>query len=433
LKQKDPSKIKRYDFSRKPKRASKLWITAADILRIRPELRGHKLTVEKINMQDVKPPYLLLATHASMLDMAIMFRAAAPKNRMNTVAAIDAMRDNNDWVMRNLGCICKRKFIKDFYLIRHMRYCAKHFGDIVCMFPEARFSLDGCASYIPDSVGKMAKLLKIPVVTLVMHGNFVSSPQWNKVRRQKMPLHTIMTQIVTAEETKTLPYEEIMRRIRESFRRDDFRYQEENGYRDCYPKRAEGLQNILYRCPHCGKEFEMYAQGAELWCKACGKKWRMTELGQLQAVEGETEFSHIPDWFNWERQTVREEVRNGTYRFEDEVAVHTLPNAKRFYDQGVGKLTQTPNGTVIECTAYGEPFRLELSPLELESMHIEYDYPFEKKKYPKNVFGDVVDISTADDSFWLHPINKRLQLTKLSFATEEIFFWAQEKVAKKDS
>lgn len=420
-------KIKRYDFTKKPKRLSKFWIFLADLVAVRPTLRGFDLKIDKVNMEGLKPPYLLLASHASEMDFAVMYKATDPYRRMNPVCAIDAIRDHGDWLMRNLGCICKRKFIKDFNLIRNMRYCAKEFGDIVCLFPEARYTLDGCESYIPDSVGKMCKLLKIPVVTLKMEGNFIIGPQWNKTR-QKLPLHAVITQIVTANEIDSIDVAEVNRRIRDGLKRDDFRYQKENGIENNYSRRAEGLEHILYRCPHCGKEFEMHSHGTEIWCDNCKKHWEMTNLGQLEAKDGETEFAHIPDWFNWERACVREEVRNGTYRFEDEVTVHTLPNAIRFYDNGVGKLVQTCEKTVLECTAYGKPFKLELAAIELESMHIEYDYPFEKKKYKKNCFGDCVDISTADDSFWLHPINKRLQLTKLSFATEEIHFLAQERI-----
>lgn len=426
----DPEKIKHYDFARKPKRASKFWLVASKMVSS-ALLKGFDLKIIRENMDGLKPPYLLLATHASETDFAVMYRAIAPYRRINTVCAIDGIRDHGDWLMRNVGCICKRKFIKDYHLIRNMRYCAKEYGDIVCMYPEARYTLDGCASYIPDSVGKLCKLLKIPVVTLKMEGNYIIGPQWNKTL-QKLPLCATIKQIVTAEELEKIDVDEINRRIRASFERDDFRYQLENNIENNYEKRAEGLEHILYRCPHCGKEFEMHSKGTQIWCEACGKHWEMTNLGQLRALDGgETEFEHIPDWFNWERKSVREEVRNGTYRFEDDVTVHTLPNAKRFYDNGVGKLVQTPEKTVFVGNVYGEPFKLELAAIELESMHIEYNYPFDKKKFPQNCFGDCVDISTADDSFWLHPINKRLQLTKLSFATEEMHFLAQEKIRKK--
>lgn len=54
-------------------------------------------------------------------------------------------------------------------------------------------------------------------------------------------------------------------------------------------------------------------------------------------------------------------------------------------------------------------------------MHIEYDYLGR---------GDCVDISTADDSCWLYLL-KRDAVTKLSFATEEIYKIADEKRKEK--
>lgn len=76
---------------------------------------------------------------------------------------------------------------------------------------------------------------------------------------------------------------------------------------------------------------------------------------------------------------------------------------------------------MLKRTAYGQPVRLEWKASDLESVHVEYDYPFEKK-YKYNV-----GYSTNDESYWLHPLNKRTQLTKISFATEKIYFLALEK------
>lgn len=419
-------KIKRYDFSRRPRKASAFWMTIARLFAVRPMLRGRRITVTRTGMEGIKPPYLLLATHASMTDFPVMYRAVAPYNA-NNVVAIDAVRDIGDWLMRRLGCICKRKFVQDYSLIRNMKYCADTYKSIVCVYPEARYSLDGTASFLPDSLGKMCKLMDIPVVVLNMKGNFIMSPQWNKVE-QKLPLRADLMLIAGQEELKDLSADELNVRIRKAFERDDYAYQYENAIENKYKRRADGLHNILYQCPHCGTEFKMYSEKTRLWCAACGKGWEMDELGRLHAEDGETEFEHIPDWFKWERGNVREEVRSGIYRFEGDVAVHTLPNAKRFYDQGTGRLVQTADGTHLACTAYGEPVDLFWAGTELESVHVEYDYPFRKDKYKKNIFGDCVDISTRDESYWLHPLNKRDQLTKLSFATEEIYSLAQERI-----
>ena len=422
-------KIQHYDFSRKPLRPSKFWMWLARNFAIRPRLKGRKVTVVKQNMEGIKPPYLLFVTHASMLDFPAMYTAVAPYDA-NNVVAIDAIRDVGDFLMRRLGCICKRKFVKDLHLIRNMRYCAEHYDTIVCVYPEARYSLDGTTGFLPDSLGKMCKLMNVPAVVLRLYGTFVNAPQWNK-DEQYLPIRCELECIATAEEVRTLPAEELNRRAHEALQRDDYAYQRAEGLELENPRRADGLHNILYQCPHCGKEFMMYSEGTRLWCASCGKGWQMNTLSELTAEEGETEFSHIPDWMKWERENVRREVREGRYRFEADVTVHTLPNAKRFYDQGKGKFIQTCEGTRILCTAYGEEKDLYWAGTELESVHIEYDYPYRKDKYKKNIFGDCIDISTHDDSFWLHPIGLRDRLTKVSLATEEIYLLAKEKVKER--
>lgn len=421
--------IKRYDFAKKPKKASRFWMTIGRWFAVNPRLRGFKLTVRKIKMDAVKPPYLLFATHASMLDFPVMYKAIAPHNA-NNVVAIDAIRDVGEYIMRSVGCICKRKFVRDSHLIRNVQYCLKELKSIVCIYPEARYSLDGTTSFLPPSLGKLCKIAGVPVVILRMYGTFIAAPQWNKPE-QKLPLVAELECVADEEEVKSLSSQELNDRIFHAMQRDDYAYQRENGILNKYKKCADGLHHILYRCPHCNTEFKMYSEGTRLWCAACGKAWQMSELGTLAAEEGETEFEYIPDWTKWERQLVRDEVRSGRYRFEDEVTVHTLPNAKRFYDQGKGKLVQTIEGTYLTCTAYGEEKELAWTAQELESVHIEYDYPFRKEKYKKNIFGDCIDISVKDDSYWLHPVHLRDQLTKFSFATEEIYAYAQERMREK--
>jgi len=302
-----------------------------------------------------------------------------------------------------------RKFVTDLHLVKNMKYCVDKLKNIFVLFPEARYSLDGCTSYLPDSLGKMVRLLGVPVVVLMIHGNFVTCPQWNK-KNKKTFVEAEMRQIITAEETKSLSVDEINQRIAENFRYDDYAWQRDNQIKIDHPGRADGLHALLYKCPACKAEHQTDSKGTKLWCKCCGKTWEMDEYGQLHAQEGETEFSHIPDWSNWERACVREEIDNGTYYFEDEVRIETLPNAWKFYKQGMGKLIQTPEETRVECNYYGEPYVLCRSAKSLESMHIEYDYLGR---------GDCVDISIPDDSFWCY-LTKRDAITKISFATEEI-------------
>ena len=399
--------IIRFDFEKKPIKPTFIIYLAKWIISW-PDLKKRKFQLKKINMEKVKEPYLLLVTHSSMVDFNVMAKATHPAP-INNVMTLEGFHTYTEPLMRSLGVLGTRKFISDIHLIKNIKYCLDKLRTIFVLFPEARYSLDGCTSYLPSSVGKLVKVLKVPVVVLRIHGNFVTCPQWNKINK-KTYVEAEMEPILMPEQIKVLTAPEINNLIKEHFQYDDFKWQAEKRLAITHPKRANGLHALLYKCPACQTEHQTDSEGIHLWCNSCGKKWEMDEYGALHALNGETDFSHIPDWSNWERACVRKEIEDGTYYFEDEVRVETLPSSLRFYKQGKGRLIQTPTETTLECTCYGKPYTLVRTAKDLESMHIEYDDLGR---------GDCVDISIPNDSFWCY-VSKRDVITKISFATEEM-------------
>ena len=117
---------------------------------------------------------------------------------------------------------------------------------------------------------------------------------------------------------------------------DHFKWQKEQNLHIDEPFRADGLSRILYKCAHCGAEGHMEGKGIHLTCHSCGKKYELTTLGELKALEGETEFSHIPDWYAWERQQVKQEILDGTYSLEADVDIAMLVDFKAIYMVGEG-------------------------------------------------------------------------------------------------
>ena len=408
MKTPDKSKIKHFDFEKKPITPCFLMNVAKWIISW-PDLKKRGAVLTKTNMEGIEDkPYLMLVTHSSMVDFNLMLKATHP-HKVNNVMTLEGFNTYTEPLMRSLGVLGTRKFITDIHLIKNMKYCVDKLKNPFVLFPEARYSLDGCTSYLPPSLGKMVRLLGVPVVVLKIHGNFVTCPQWNKINKKTF-VEAEMKQIITATETKSLSVDELNQRIAENFQYDDFAWQKKNKIKIEHSERAKGLHSLLYKCPKCKEENQTDSAGTRLWCNCCKKTWEMDEYGELHALEGETEFSHIPDWSNWERECVRKEIEDGTYYFEDDVRVETLPGAWRFYKQGMGKLIQTPEGTTVTCNYYGEDYELFRSAKSLESMHIEYDYLGR---------GDCVDISIPEDSFWCY-LTKRDAITKISFATEEM-------------
>lgn len=400
---------KRYKTAKYPIRQPKAIVWLIWVLS-KFALIGKKFQITKVNMEGLKPPYLLLSNHMYFIDFELTALATHPA-RVNNVVSIDGYY-RRPWLMELIGAICTRKYTNDLHLVKSIRKVLQR-GDILCMYPEARYSPCGITSFLPESLGKLIRMNKVPVVVCVHHGNHLHSPFWNFRKKRKAPLHSVYTQALTAEEAATLSAEEINTKLKDALTYDDYAYQKEEGFRITEPFRAEGLHKVLYQCPHCKVEHEMGSKGSELFCNSCGKRWTLEEDGSISAQDGNTEFSHIPDWYLWERENVFCEVREGRYSFTDEVDVYSLPRCWKFEKLGRATVSHTAEGFVLRGTYRGEEYEITRAPYEMNSLHIEYDYCYLRPE-------DCFDISTENDSFYCYPTKQNV-VTKLAFATEALY------------
>lgn len=405
--------FERFDMNADPVR-TKWYLRPITILLSLPDVIKHKNIIHKDRTEGLKAPFVLLCNHNAFMDFKVATKAIFPM-RANYVVAIDGFI-GREKLLRDVGCICKRKFTNDTMLIRQLVKTIKH-GDVAIIYPEARYSLCGTTAVLPKSLEKLCKLLKVPVAVLICHGHHINSPFWNLHDRGVKPTEAEYSLLFTKEELENASVDEINRKIVEAFQYDDFAWQKEKGMKITYKGRAEGLHKVLYQCAACGKEHKMKSSGTILSCGSCGKEWEMTELGELRGLDGKTEFSHIPDWYEWERANVRKEVESGTYNSgELPVRVDTLPNAKKFIRLGEGTLVHDMNGFTVRGTDVdGDPFEMIKSVPSLYSCHIEYEY--------LGKFGDCVDLNTLEDTWYIYPDPDRcdFSVTKMALATEELY------------
>ena len=368
--------------------------------------------VERINMEGLKPPYFMLSNHMAFVDFELAALGTTP-HRVNNIVNIDGYYQR-PWLMEWIGAICTRKFTMDLHLVKSIHKVLSR-GDVVGLYPEARYSPCGVTSYIPESVAMMVKRNKVPVVAVVHRGNYLYAPQWDFRRKRKVPLHTTLTKILTPEEIEKMSVSEIHNKIVESLSYNEYEYQQKNGILITEPFRAEGLHKVLYQCPHCMTESKMSSEGADIFCTECGKRWTLNENGTLSAKDGETEFTQVPDWFEWERQNVIRQVEEGEYHFEDKVDVFSMPGCWRFEPLGKAHLTHDiENGFILEGNYNNKDYYIQRHPLQMNSLHVEYDWYRVRR-------ADNIDISTEDDSFYCYFEKAENVVTKLAFATEAIY------------
>lgn len=374
------------------------------------ELLPLKLTVRKHGMEKIgkKEPCLILMNHSSFADLQIASHIFFPK-RYGIVTTTDGfvgpvMR----LLMPLLGCIPTQKFVSDMGLIRDMQYMLKEKKTSVLMFPEAGYSFDGTATVLPRKMGILLKKLDVPVVTVITRGAYFRQPLYNDLQKRKTPIVVDVTCMVTREDLKQLSVAELDARLEEAFSFDNFRWQQENNVVIDAPFRADGLNRILYKCPHCSTEGEMEGKGIHLTCRKCGVQYELTETGFLKAENGV--FNHVPYWYNWERQEVRKELERGTYRLDVEVDIAMLVNYSALYMVGEGRLVHTEEGFRLT----GCDGKLDYSQGPLASHSLNGDYFWYE-------IGDMIGIGNRDVLYYCFPKNCGDVVAKTRLATEELY------------
>lgn len=369
--------------------------------------RRFGLKIKRTGMNEIKPPYLVISMHQGFSDYYIAPLSVFP-HRASYVSDMEGFAAFGDTLYRKIGCIGTRRFVTDVSTLNNVKYALEKNRNIVFLFPEARHSNVGTTSLLPDNLGRLVKYLGVPVAILSVHGSYLASPFWDEEHTRKTSMEAELKLLYTVGELENANEAEVSEAIGKALQYDEYKWQYENRVRIDYKKRAEGLSSVLYQCRKCGKEFVTSDNGSELFCNECGAGWNMSEYGQLvDRDSGET--VHIPDWYEWERRNVSEEITSKEYRREYSVTVEALPNEKGFVSMGSGRLVHDRSGFTLYVDKDGS--RLFFGTKNLYTVQTEYNY---KGK------GKCLVLSTRDCCYYVYCDEKDFNPTKLQFAAEEI-------------
>lgn len=355
-----------------------------------------------------KEPCLILMNHSSFIDLKIVSRIFFPK-RYGIVCTSDGFVGfGMALLMRLIGCIPTRKFVTDVTLIKDMEYLLKKKKCSVLMYPEASYSFDGTATPLPRKMGVLLKKLGVPVVTVITRGAFARDPLYNCLQKRKVKVSATVKVLATAEEVKSMTVAQLDALLDEAFRFDNFRWQQENKVCIDEPFRADGLNRILYKCPHCNAEGKTEGKGIHLTCHSCGKVYTLSQYGALESDD--PAFTHIPDWYAWERAQVREELEANTYLLDIPVEIGIMVDYSAIYMVGSGRLVHDNEG--FRLTGCDGKLDYTQGPLACYGLYADY-YWYE--------IGDMICIGNNDVLYYCFPQNCGDVVAKTRLAAEELY------------
>jgi ribosomal protein L37AE/L43A len=134
---------------------------------------------------------------------------------------------------------------------------------------------------------------------------------------------------------------------------------------------AEGLENLMFICPECGKIDTFRSQNDTISCSSCGHSVKYDEYGMLNGGMYHT----LREFSDWQKKLVKEHVQNGVEYTAEDSALNTVEN-KEEAAVASGKLRM--NREVFQC---GET-EIPMSEIMDLAMHGQRTIVFSaKKKY----------------------------------------------------
>lgn len=200
--------------------------------------------------------------------------------------------------------IPKTKNVPDSVTMRMILKAIKR-GEIIGIFPEGARNWDGETIPLSETIPRLVKKLKIPVICIRQRGSYLSWPRWtNQPRRNRI----IFSFSYLFENPEDVPEDasEIKRLIENELIYCELEDPEVTRLVFDIPRVAEHLELRLWLCPHCRRFFTLQSRERYLSCNNCGARWkfigngtfRLKRMGESPSPDAR-HFKRYIDWAHW--------------------------------------------------------------------------------------------------------------------------------------
>ena len=232
-------------------------------------------------------PYIIVANHVALFDPMWVYSAA--RGGLHPVATEDLFRKP---FLSNLVAWCgafpKRKAAQDMTAVKNIRKILSKHNRPVIIFPEGIRTWDGRLAPIPEGIGSLIRLMKVPVIGARQDGAYLAQPRWASKYRW-FPLRITFEKLFDGD---NLPKENgpIVEKIGRYLAADDYELRVDekrlrtNGL-------ARNVNTLIYRCPNCqtweGLKVVLPDRTNQVQCASCFSLWRLTPTHRLIPLDAD--------------------------------------------------------------------------------------------------------------------------------------------------
>lgn len=273
----------------------------------------HNLKYDRNGFKLPKGPALFISNHHSNYDGAYMNTMFYPRIIRFVV---------NEELFYNVfasfffgylvGEIKRGMTTTDLRFIFEMKNYIKN-GRSVGLYPEGDISMFGDTFAADKSLGKLAKMLDVPIVVMRISGAHLRAPRVaNKARRGRITYQ--ITNIISVDDVRTIAANDLTDLIYQGYQHHENLYQKEKMIKLRAKHRlAEWLELGLFKCPQCGSYQSLKSKDNDLTCTQCSfettvNRYSFFTFDQMQMASDYPKFETTSEWNDWQIEQLHQHL-----------------------------------------------------------------------------------------------------------------------------
>ena len=322
-----------------------------------------------------KGPFVIIANHQCALDfVSLISLTKTPMSFVISNAFYNSLPIKG--LLDRMGLIPKQQFQTTVKDMKNMKAVIEK-GNPLVIYPAGLMCEDGISTPIPEATYKFLKWLGVDVYVAKVSGTYFSMPKWAKGFRPGKTFIDVY-KLFSKEELLGSDVDEIKNRAEAALVFDAYKEQETLRVRFKNNK-ISGLESVLYMCPHCLREFEMWVRDKNvIGCKHCGFEQVSDEFSFLHNHKGiGNEIRYVSDWSRKIFTQLKEKIETGQLRdLSAKTTIMVIDSKKhKFVTVGQGTVTLNEKGFIIDGKINDEKSVIEVSTANFPTL------PFSPGKY----------------------------------------------------
>ena len=287
-----------------------------------------------------KGPFVIIANHEAALDFVNLIGVTKKPMRFVISNSFYSSLPLTK-VFDKIGVIPKQQFATTPSDMKKMKSVIEN-GEILVIYPAGLMCEDGLSTPIPAATYKFLKWLNADVYVAKTIGTYFAMPKWAKGMRRGRTYMDIY-KLFSKGEITSLEVPEIRKATENALLFDAYREQENYKVRYKNGDNIEGLQNVLYVCPHCFSEFSIKVKNKRtIYCEKCGFAHISDEFAFLHNASNQgDEMRYVSDWSKLIYSQLREKIKvNENSSLTASTDIFMVDKARhRFSKVGFGDIT----------------------------------------------------------------------------------------------